>query len=410
MRESIKKWYALVMVWVLTMVAITGCGAPTEKAMKEFKSSDETVSIMLEEDWLEEEMDEQGTSGWIMVGSPDNEEVLMVMQITKGILDANISSVEDLKPIVEEAYNISEEKREEVPPMENLINAEAYTCKLSIDGMSGSGYFVIGETDYAYYLVAYAALTGKGKDLESVQRIMSSFKENAEMVVAMEETAEEPELTDTIKWINGTHAILTKMNGWDYNIYGGTPVNSSSTMIQQQLLNEWWGVTDRQTADENMEWLVTEGHRVSFAEEMSMLEELGIQEVPSEERAAFVYENFDVTEEEATRWAEWYNAYEQYGEDAISGWDYSRAISVLSNYYVAGYYTLEEALDQSLEVALLIQSSFDSWEAFTDSYLLGYEYWTEEIDDTRRAVNEEIKQAADSPYNLDWSLKLEKTW
>ena len=40
----------------------------------------------------------------------------------------------------------------------------------------------------------------------------------------------------------------------------------------------------------------------------------------------------------------------------------------------------------------------------------GYEYWTEEIDDTRRAVNEEIKQAADSPYNLDWSLKLEKTW
>ena len=176
------------------------------------------------------------------------------------------------------------------------------------------------------------------------------------------------------------------------------------------MLEEWWSVTDRQTADENLDWLLNEGHRLTFVEDVTTFEEVGIQDVPAEERAALILENYIMTEDEAAQWAEWYNAYEQYGENALAGWDYSRAMSVLSNYYVAGYYTQEEALDKSLEVAATIQASFDSWEAFMESYFLGYEYWAEESSDERRAVYEEIKQASDSPYNLDWNLTLEKTW
>ena len=35
------------------------------------------------------------------------------------------------------------------------------------------------------------------------------------------------------------------------------------------------------------------------------------------------------------------------GENAITGWDYSRALSLMGYYYLAGYYSEQEALDKS---------------------------------------------------------------
>ena len=67
-------------------------------------------------------------------------------------------------------------------------------------------------------------------------------------------------------------------------------------------------------------------------------------------------------------------------------------------------------MDQSLETAVVIQNTFDSWDSFMESYFVGYEYWAEESSDDRRAVYEEIKAASDSPFQLDWGMTLEKTW
>lgn len=145
----------------------------------------------------------------------------------------------------------------------------------------------------------------------------------------------------------------------------------------QDLLSEWWDVTDRETAEETMDWIL---------------------------------ENFEVSDEEAQNYADWFAFYEQYGSDAAAGWDYSRAMSLLGYYYLAGYYTEEEALDQSMETAVVIQSIFDSWDDFMESYFLGYEYWAEESSDERRALYEEIKAASDSPFQLDWEMTFEKTW
>lgn len=406
MMESMKKMLALAVACVLATMALTGCGTTGESAMKEYVSPDETVSIMLEENWVEEDTESMGMSGWICASSQDQNEVAMVMQFQKGIMDAGIAEVSDLRAMMEESYGVSESVSVEAPQMGNLVNTEAYTCMIDVDGVTDNGYIVYGETDYAYYAVMYAGGNHSDKKLEYIQKIFASFKET----VKESENVDATEVSDTVQWINGTYALLTQLNGWDYNIYGAMPVNDTTSMLQQQMLEEWWGVTDRQTADDNLEWLLGDGHRVPFVEDVMMLEEVGVQEVLAEERAALIYENYEMTEEEAGQWAEWYNAYEMYGEAALAGWDYSRAISVLSNYYVAGYYTEEEALNQSLEIALMIQSSFDSWDSFMESYFMGYEYWAEESSDERRAVYEELKQASDSPYNLDWNLNLQRTW
>ena len=143
---------------------------------------------------------------------------------------------------------------------------------------------------------------------------------------------------------------------------------------------------------------------------MEYLAECGMNEVSEEEREAFFLENFEVTAEQAEIYAGWYGAYTERQEDAASGWDYNRALSQIANFYLAGYYTLEEALDASMDVAEIIQSSFDSWDDYMESYFIGYEYWADESSAERRELYEQIKSAGDSPFSVDFNTTLEKDW
>lgn len=136
----------------------------------------------------------------------------------------------------------------------------------------------------------------------------------------------------------------------------------------------------------------------------------GIGEIGRCSSHDFLYDNFEVSEEEAQTFANWYNRYEESGEDAASGWDYNRALSQLANFYLARYYTLEEALDASLDVAEMIQTSFDSWDEYMESYFTGYEYWSEEGSEERREVYEELQNAGDNPFSVDFKTALERSW
>ena len=218
------------------------------------------------------------------------------------------------------------------------------------------------------------------------------------------------ELTDTVRWFNASYAILTELNKWDYNVFAGLPANDIVKEMEIQSLEEWWSVTDRASADETLKWALEEGHRTNFAENMKMLEEDGLGNVAAEERLDFMLNNYDVTEEGAQSYVNAYGMYEQYGAGAIDGWDYCRAMNLVSFYYLAQYYTEEEALDQSLEIAKSIQELFTSWDDLVDSYLRGYEYWAEESSQERREVYEDLKSRPDNPYAVDFNTALEKTW
>lgn len=216
--------------------------------------------------------------------------------------------------------------------------------------------------------------------------------------------------SDTVQWFNNTYAILTVLNERDYTVYTGGPANTVSKMQAEVVLENSWSVTDRATADETLQWLLDEGHRLSLAEELEMLAELGLADIPETQRAETILEYYDLEETLAEQYAKWFSLYEQYGSDAAAGWDYSRAMWLLGYYYLAGYYTQEEALDQSLSLAKTIQSTFDSWDGFMESYFAGYEYWSEESSDDRREIYESLKSADDNPFRLDWNTPLEKTW
>ena len=391
----------VVTVVIILALMLVGCGSK-EVVMKEFTSDDQTVSIRMNEEWSKEDM---GIEGWIGATSKNGTEALFVIQGTKN-LDGAVSDMDSWKELTNDSCTMSEMKLIDNPSVPGMDVSETYSCTMSLDGVKGEGHVLYGETEYAYYSILYVTVKMNAAKTEYFNKVCASFSETAPEI----EDLSAIENTETIQWFNNTCAVLTAANQWDYTMFGGLPTNNTSKIIVENLLSEWWGVTDHESAEETMNWLLGKGQRVSFAEDMEYLAETGLADVTEEERIDMILEYFDGDEEEAHRYADWFAFYEQYGPDAAAGWDYSRAMTLLGYYYLAGYYTEEEALDKSLETAKVIQGTFDSWDSFMESYFVGYEYWSEESSDDRREIYEEIKTASDSPFSLDWGMTLEKSW
>lgn len=195
---------------------------------------------------------------------------------------------------------------------------------------------------------------------------------------------------DMIQWFNNGYAILTASNSWDTSLFGGTWKSSYTRKMIADGLKSSWGVTDRASADETMNWLLTTGHRTSWKRSVAYLNPNGGDQFSLDMIAA----------------------YERKGDDGISAWDYGRALQLAAWYYLADYYTYEEALDQSLEIAKQMQPRFSSWEDMAESYLRGYEYWKRSADayKQRKEIYDRLKNSADNPYTVDWNLNLMKTW
>ena len=394
----------LVMLVMILAMVLAGCGGK-EVVMKEFTSEDGSVSVQMDESWAIEDMG-AGTESWIAAFTSDGAEGIIVMQMPKNTIGLAVSDMAGWKSIIESSYPMSGMEKVDSPSIIGMDIEGAYSCTVTAEGVKGAGRVLYGETDYAYYCILYAAPKINDKKAEYFNNVCTSFKETAPEI----ENASTVEKTDTIQWFNNTCAVLTAVNGWDYTMFGGLPANDDSKAVAQTLLSEGWEVTDRGTADETMDWLLTEGHRVSYVDDMEYIKETGVADVAAGDRMNFFLQNFDVSEEEAQDYIDWYGFYEQYGEDAIAAWDYGRAMSLLGYYYLAGYYTEEEALNKSLEVANTIQSTFDSWDSFMESYFVGYEYWAGDSSDERRGIYGDIKAASDSPYSIDWNITFEKNW
>lgn len=348
---------AICLAVTLAAVSLQACGIGGVKSqeeiltgMQEFSTPDGSASVYLDKDWEIQDLglEESGIDFWLCAASEDGNEIAVLMQFPKKGLNQLASSMDEVKDMVETSYGFtSGEEAAEVPEVPGMTNVEAVMGDAQVELSKAEVYVVYGETDYAFYAIMYGANKMNENKIACAKASCSQFAET----VPEEEDSTTVEITDTVRWFNASYAVLTEINGWDYNRFAGLPANEESMALEQASLEEWWGVTDRASADETLDWILTEGHRAGFAENMGYLEEVGISGVAQEERADFILDYFYVDEDEAQAMAEYYVMYEQYGANAIDGWDYCRAMNLLSFYYLAGYYTEQEALDKSLEIA-----------------------------------------------------------
>ena len=372
--------------------------------MKEFSTTDKTVSIYFDQDWQTEDLE---MDFWLGAGNKKGDKAAAILQFPKNGANMMANSIEMVAEMVEASYNVSDKESTTAPSVPGMSEITAYTCKMTAGGVTGGAYLIYGETSYAYYALTYIADKLTDEDIASFNASCSKFQENPPEV----EDNFSSEMTDTLRWFNAAYAVLIDLNGRDFNLFGGIPANDDSKTIMQAGLADSWGVEDRTSADENIDWILSEGHRVDFVENMKALEDAGVTaDTSTEDLAALLKDEYDFEDETANSFARAFGVYTEHGADAIAAWDYSRAMYLLSAYYHAGYYTEQEALDKSLEVAQTIQSMYESWDDFMDSYLWGYDYWAEEESTERREIYNKLKAQSDSPFRFDFKMNLEKTW
>lgn len=170
--NRVKKVILLYLTAALLVSALAGCGG--EVSMKEFKSPDESVSMMLPEDWITQK---EGFDSWLVASKKDESEMVLVIQVAKGNLDENISDLEQYIQSIESAYQMTGINDVEKPEIPGLSDIKSYTCDVKMDDISGQSYAAYGETDYAYYCFMYITNKLNDKKLNIFRNCYESFKE-----------------------------------------------------------------------------------------------------------------------------------------------------------------------------------------------------------------------------------------
>lgn len=219
--------------------------------------------------------------------------------------------------------------------------------------------------------------------------------------------------SDTVEWICAAYAVYTQYNHKTLGVIGGlSDQEKESSQDRIKLtLSEGWGINGRDDVTEVINKLLTKGHRETYLKTVKKLEKKGLLELSTEEAMT----NFSEDDEEFARYQDAHEMYTQYGEHGMDGWDYSRALQVLGDCYLADYINLEECLDLSLPIAKKLQSAFTSWEELADSYIYGYAFWQNETADDvetkfRIQAYAELVEMENSPYSVAYDTKLENTW
>lgn len=212
----------------------------------------------------------------------------------------------------------------------------------------------------------------------------------------------------SIQWINGTYAVLTKVNSDDVTVFGGMAHNFLNKQIILASLEEWWGVTTKAEMDEMIDSLAIGRHNPMFLQEAEEYGIIYMSESEFQEALKEVDKRLDVI-----YFQNMFDAYQKFGENAISAWDLSRAVQLCADGYIADFYSYEEATNKAIKIGEQIQSTFNSWDDFYESYLFGYAYWSEDDTDDpnsnyaqRVEILSQLKEDDKSPLHLDWNLDL----
>ena len=409
-KESFRKIGVLTISAVMALTLLQGCGTEENAgeehpmdSMVRFSSSDESISLMLDEEWISKN-DETENESWIKVQDKSEDEGVMVMQFPKYSTGQNVSCLEDAKTIIEDVgyYYGNEVGAPNIPCMTNVTSSIG---TIEVDDGEVGAYIVYGETEYANYVFLFVTSEMTEDFMQKMLVSCGTFQEDISLI-----DHSSVEMTDTLQWINTVNAIIIEEHNWNHDYFGGLPLNEDTKDLGAELLENNWETTDQAKVEETWNWLIDEGRRQDFATDMQTLADWGLGQIEADDRSYSLWTDADMDFEEAEFWAEMYTLYEEKGASAINGWDYGNAMEFLQACYIAGYYTEQEALDKAMEIGKLIQGEFGSWDEFMESYLDGYEYWYVEEPIDYQVIYQQLKGQEDSPYDIDFSTNLEKTW
>jgi Protein of unknown function (DUF1266) len=223
-------------------------------------------------------------------------------------------------------------------------------------------------------------------------------------------------LNPTQQWIIAAGANLASING---NFLNALETGQTVEEIKKDVLKQDWGIENKQSALETIEWMQTDGHRVYFEAVKEVLRQ------PETERIKLLQQYSQEAGRDMTAYFEnTVKGLRRLKDDGIVkdnlyflselkidvlAWDYGRLINVCRWCYVAKFITEAEAWNLMFPAAQALQQTYSSWEEMSAAYLVGRYMWGGE-DPHYGSLNYWHKMLLEDPKSpwktLDWNQPL----
>jgi Protein of unknown function (DUF1266). len=174
------------------------------------------------------------------------------------------------------------------------------------------------------------------------------------------------------------------------------------------LLADMWQVSDKATTLSTLEKIRSEGHRTKFNVLKDSIPSEGKIDVLSLEKFKQIFifdmvnsEEVKMLDSEFKKLAEWIQRSQKYlSASGILAWDLARAVQLIRMSYVAGFLNDNEAWAEILKLAPISVDKFDSWMAFSHSFLIGQTFWAgQEMPEVKQACERLLGNPA-SPWQF----------
>lgn len=174
------------------------------------------------------------------------------------------------------------------------------------------------------------------------------------------------------------------------------------------ILEEFWGVTSKESALKNLENIRIQGHRTKFNVLKSCLPSDGTIDAVSMEKFKQVFcfdleetQELNMSGEDYKKLAQWLQRTNKYlKESGILAWDAARYVHLIRLSFVAGYIDDTQAWAEILKLAPLIEDRFESWMEFSQSFLIGRTFWSGSDDPQIKALCEKLLGHPASPWQF----------
>jgi hypothetical protein len=187
-------------------------------------------------------------------------------------------------------------------------------------------------------------------------------------------------------WLIAAGGILSTQNNEGFNDLVCTiPVSD----IKSIILKDWWGIVDRKSALEVLEWLDKTGHRGDFDQSRKIIElySQGDKTTYDELREKLMEMGF-ASRDSLPAFDFVFKHHIDLKNKSLIAWDFARMINISRWAYTSGYITKEEAWSYMMKAGKTIQKTYSSWLDFADNYLLGRIFWSrsENNPETRSSI------------------------
>ncbi len=181
-------------------------------------------------------------------------------------------------------------------------------------------------------------------------------------------------VTGAKAWALGCSALLTEKNHGRHDLLGTGSRTPKNIKKMQGILAArlGWGIKSKSDLFDWLRRIDNGGHRKEFEGLGRLLQTLSEQEYKE------LLQKYQNDQEILQRIRITKEYYEKLGPKSILGWDYSRYICLCGWGYMAGYITEQEAWEEIMPIAKMLQMVFDSWEDLGRNYLIGRQFWSYE--------------------------------